>query len=76
MFWKTEVPISGLGRLGKKDIFCKSFGRFGNFMTKVKRYIYTAPGFQTERKKRGGQTMVDVMMVDKKENTKKKSLET
>lgn len=71
MFWKTEVPISGPGRLGKKDIFGKSFRRFGNFMTKVKRCIYTAQGFQTERKKKGGQTMVD-----KKENTKFVSLET
>ena len=31
------MPISGPGRLGKKDIFGKSFRRFGNFMTKVKR---------------------------------------
>ena len=53
----------------------QKFGRFGNFMTKVKRYIYTGQGFQTERKKKSGQTMVDETMVDKKENAKFVSLE-
>lgn len=67
-FWTWKVR--------EKEFFLLKFGRFGNFMTKVKRYIYTGQGFQTERKKKGGQTMVDETMVDKKENTKFVSLET